>query len=283
MGKCIYCGKPAGFLRSKHVECEQQHQQQERIIQAGCALIVSEARAAFKGGEPFSTLENNITEIMQSHSVSSDQRKSSLIRAWGNAVEDSIEDGIVDHAEEERLIEFRDHFRLSETDLKGNGALQKFTKAVVIRDVVAGKIPQRTAIAGELPINFQKGESLVWAFADSKYVEDKTKRQYVGGSHGVSIRVMEGVYYRVGAFKGRAVESTERVHVDSGWFVVTDKNIYFAGPRKSLRIPYGKIVSFDAFSDGIGVVRDSTTAKSQFFITGDGWFTYNLVANLAKQ
>ncbi len=78
------------------------------------------------------------------------------------------------------------------------------------------------------------------------------------------------------------MEHTERVHVDTGWFVVTDKNVYFAGPRKSVRIPYTKIVSFEPFSDGIGLMRDAASAKPQIFVTGDGWFTYNLVTNLSR-
>ena len=151
-----------------------------------------------------------------------------------------------------------------------------------MRDVLNGVVPQRISVDGNLPINFQKGEQIVWAFSGSKYLEDKTRRQYVGGMQGVSIRVMKGVYYRVGAFKGHAVEHTERVHIDTGWVVVTNKNIYFAGPRKSVRLPYAKIVSFEPFSDGIGVMRDTATAKPQIFVTGDGWFTYNLVANLSQ-
>nr|CBX28878.1 hypothetical protein N47_B20240 [uncultured Desulfobacterium sp.] len=149
-------------------------------------------------------------------------------------------------------------------------------------DVLNGVIPQRMSIDGNLPINLQKGEQIVWAFSGSKYLEDKTRRQFVGGSQGVSIRVMKGVYYRVGAFKGQAVEHTERIHIDTGWVVVTNKNIYFAGPRKSVRLPYKKIVSFEPFSDGVGVMRDAATAKPQIFVTGDGWFTYNLVTNLSQ-
>lgn len=96
----------------------------------------------------------------------------------------------------------------------------------------------------------------------------------------MSIRVAKGLYYRVGAFKAQAVDRTERVHVDTGLVAVTDKHIYFGGPLKSLRLAYAKIVSFQPFSDGIGVIRDASNAKSQLFITGDGWFTYNLVTNL---
>lgn len=32
----------------------------------------------------------------------------------------------------------------------------------------------------------------------------------------------------------------------------------------------------------IGVQRDATSAKDQTFATGDGWFTYNLISNLAQ-
>lgn len=275
LGNCMYCGKPAGFLRSKHAECEEQHQR-------GCDQITSEAIGAIKGTGPFSALEQRIAELKQSSFVFPEQIKQLFVRAWESAVEGFLEDGILDPAEESRLAEFKDHFGLSQSDLDGNGALTKIAKAAVLRDVLDGKIPQRMAVYGTFPINFHKGEKVIWAFSESKYLEDKTRRHYVGGSQGVSIRIMKGVYYRVGAFKGHPVESTERVHVDTGWVVVTDKNIYFAGPRKSLRLPYGKIVSFEPFSDGVGVMRDATTAKPQIFVTGDGWFTYNLVTNLSQ-
>jgi hypothetical protein len=93
---------------------------------------------------------------------------------------------------------------------------------------------------------------------------------------------MKGVYYRVGAFKGAPVHSTERVLVDNGAVIVTNKHIYFAGPAKSLRVAYAKIVSFLPFEDGVGIVRDAQTAKPQIFKVGDGWFIHNLVTNLAQ-
>jgi hypothetical protein len=82
-------------------------------------------------------------------------------------------------------------------------------------------------------------------------------------------------------FKGRAIDRTERVHVDTGLVAVTTKQIYFSGAKKAFRIPYTKIVSFEPFSDGLGIMRDAASAKPQIFMTNDGWFTYNLVTNLA--
>lgn len=282
MGNCKYCGKPVGFLRSKHPECEEKHRQRELVIQDGQRRIVAEILSALKGSANFDELEKKISEIEQSSFVPSSEHKALLIKGWESSVEQFLEDGILDVKEEERLVKFQEHFSLSEFELNEKGALSKTVKAAVLRDVLNGIIPQRMSVDGNLPINFQKGEQVVWAFPKSMYLEDKIRRKFVGGSQGVSLRVMKGVYYRVGAFKGHAVESTERVHIDTGWVVVTNKNLYFAGPKKSVRVPYTKIVSFEPFSNGIGVMRDATTAKPQIFVTGDGWFVYNLITNLAK-
>jgi hypothetical protein len=35
------------------------------------------------------------------------------------------------------------------------------------------------------------------------------------------------------------------------------------------------------YSDGIGIQRDAASAKPEVFKTGDGWFAYNLITNLA--
>ena len=119
-------------------------------------------------------------------------------------------------------------------------------------------------------------------FEDVKYHEHKKRTEYVGGSRGVSFRVAKGVYYRTGAFKGRRVETMEQVHVDSGLLGMTSKHLYFVGEHKRFRIRFDKIISFEPLKDGISVQRDAMTATPQTFITGDGWFTYNLVANLAQ-
>ena len=98
----------------------------------------------------------------------------------------------------------------------------------------------------------------------------------------MSIRIAKGLYYRIGAFKGEKIQTSEMIHADTGLMGVTNKHIYFVGSSKRFRIAYNKIVSFEPFSDGIGVQRDAQTAKPQSFSTGDGWFAYNLITNLAQ-
>lgn len=282
MGICKYCGKSVGLFHSTHVECEEQHQQHERVMQAGREQMAAEIVRAIRASEGFDGLEKRLADIEQTSFVPPADRKALLITGWENAVQQFLEDGVLDATEEDRLVEFTERFALSQSELDRNGALTKTVKAGVLRQVLGGVVPQRASLAGNLPINLQSGEQVVWVFSGSQYLEDKTRREFVGRSQGVSLRVMRGVYYRVGAFKGQPVEHTERVLVDTGLVAVTDKHIYFAGPKKSLRIPYAKIVSFEPFSNGVGVMRDAATAKAQIFVTGDGWFTYNLVTNLSQ-
>ena len=45
---------------------------------------------------------------------------------------------------------------------------------------------------------------------------------------------------------------------------------------------YDRIVSFEPYEDGFGIMQEAQTAKPQNFRTGDGWFAYNLATNLAQ-
>lgn len=92
---------------------------------------------------------------------------------------------------------------------------------------------------------------------------------------------MKGVYYHSGSFKSRYVEKTQTEHMDTRILGVAAKHIYFPGSSKKFRVPFAKIVTIEPSSDGIVIMRDAASAKPQTFITEDGWFTYNLVADLS--
>jgi len=56
MGQCIYCEKPAGFLRSKHKECHQQYQDSKKQV---LALV----RNVGSNGGDMQQLETKIEQI----------------------------------------------------------------------------------------------------------------------------------------------------------------------------------------------------------------------------
>ena len=127
-----------------------------------------------------------------------------------------------------------------------------------------------------------KSETLVWVMEGVDYFETVVRRERRGSSHGVSIRVARGLYYQPRTFRSRSVEWEEDVHQDTGLLGFTTKHVYFSGGRNKFRVRYDRIVDFEPFSDGFGVMRDTRSAKPQSFRTGDGWFAYNLAVNLAQ-
>ena len=107
------------------------------------------------------------------------------------------------------------------------------------------------------------------------------RRERRGSSQGVSIRVAKGLYHSPRQFRSKAIEWEETVvKADTGLLGLTTKHVYFAGSRKKFRVRYNRIVSFEPYEDGFGIMRDAQTAKPQNFRTGDGSFVYNLAVNL---
>lgn len=273
MANCKHCGKPAGFFRSAHKECEAE-------FASARGEVSAIALRAIQGDEGLEEARKSIEAVASRGRVAQKDQRHLIIWAWEQAVDTFLDDGVLDESEESRLIQFKNFFLLNDAELDRSGALTKTVKAGTIRDLLNGSVPTRLKLDGALALNLQKNEQIIWAFPGTEYLEDKTRRHYVGRSKGISVRVMKGVYYRAGAFKGHPVEYTERVSHGQGLFVLTTKHIYFHGVAKSFRVPYQKVVSFEPYSDGIGITRDAANAKAQTFITGDGWFTYNIIANV---
>lgn len=274
MGQCMLCSKPAGFLRKVHKECKKKHE-------SGKTKIISLIENADYKQELHS-IDHKVKKIAIYNYINKQSLKDLLITGWEQAVERAFDDGVLTEEEESNLNNFMEYYSLDQTDLDRNGAYTKIVKGAVLRDIMEGTIPERIKFEGNLPFNLQKTEKIIWIFSEVDYYEQKKRIQYVGGSRGVSIRIAKGVYYRTGGFKGERVETPQTLHVDTGFLGVTDKHIYFLGSIKSFRIRYDKIVSFRPFSDGIGLQKDAANAKPQLFITGDGWFTYNLIINVSQ-
>lgn len=274
MGICKYCAKPAGFFRYTHKECAKSYDE-------GRNEILARSIQAITNNDSLDLLDNEVKDISDKSYIDKNLQHKLILSAWEKAVDLFLDDGILDEEEEKRLLRYKDYYLLNNDELDGNGYLTKTVKAAVLKDILNGTIPSRMSVDGGISLNLQKNEKIIWAFPETEYLEDKTRRQYVGRSQGVSVRIMKGVYYRTGSFRGNPVEYTERVSMGKGLMVLTTKHIYFHG-LKSFRIPYQKIVSFEPFSNGVTITRDAANAKSQSFINGDGWFTYNVLSNISN-
>ena len=254
----------------------------EELGRAAAERLVFDARLAAIAVDDPDTHLSELEQSLRQSDLSRDQQTGVLVRAWEAAVEAALEDGLLTLDEENALNRYMDHFNLTQERMDQNGILTQVVKAAVIRDITEGIVPERQNIAGRVPFNLMKSETLVWVMQDVDYLEVVTRRERRGSSHGLSIRVARGVYYRPGTFRSRSVEWDETVHQDTGLLGFTTKHLYFSGSKKKFRVRYDRIVDFEAFNDGFGLMREAQTAKPQSFRTGDGWFAFNLATNLAQ-
>jgi hypothetical protein len=206
-----------------------------------------------------------------------------IIKGFSDGVNKALEDGIFTEEEEDALKAYKNQFSLSKEELDSHDqSFTKIDKAIAIRQVLNGQIPDIYKQVVETPIILQKNEVIVWAFNDVNFMEVRTRTHYEGTTQGVSIRIAKGLYYRTGAFRGNPVQTTSLVKLDEGTLLVTNRNLYFSGSVKKLRIRYQDVMEFTPYDDGIGVTKNTASAKLQIFQMVDGWFINNLVANLAK-
>lgn len=276
MGTCNHCGKSAGFLSSQHAECQGK-------FAAGQKQIVGLMLAELEKQVPGEGFAQRLDDVAAGSFIRGEDLKSLILEGYDRAVDKFLEDRRLEAWEEQRLVLLADACAAHQIDVKTSPAYVRVVQAAVVRDVLLGHIPERCEFEGDLPVNIRKGERLVWVFVKSKYLEESKRGEAGGASASSGVRVgKNGEYHEIGEFKGTATENNAFAHVDTGFTVVTDKHVYFSGQGRSVRMPYGKIVSFRPFSDGVGIMRDAASAKWQVFATGEGWFTYNLVRNLAK-
>ena len=275
MGDCLFCGESAGWFRGEHARCRARYHD---AIHTMRQLAIDAALT----GAGRDDLRERLAEIAKTGATDRIDPMSAE-RAIGVGLDGALTLALADHSlsrtELESLTAYQEHFGIEPSP----EYLDRVRRAVLLANLMGGVLPRlgpRDFGLGGLPFNFMKSESLLWLFGGVEYLTEVTQREYVAGSKGMSLRVAKGVYVRTGGMRGRTVSATEMKVVDRGVVAVTTKHLYFKGDGlrgRSFRIRLDRIVSFEPYEDGVGIMRDTQRAKPEAFLTGDGWFTANLL------
>ena len=185
--------------------------------------LMLDARLAVIAVHPRDTHLKDLAANPNQSGFGASEGRELLIRAWESAVEGVLEYGLVSLDEENALAKYISHFSLTQQDLDRNGAQTSLVQAAVIRDVTQGIAPQRQNTTGTIPFNLMKSETLVWVIQDVDYLETVVRRERQGTSHGLSIKVAQGLYYRPSTFRSRPIEWDETIHADTGLMGLTTK------------------------------------------------------------
>lgn len=188
----------------------------------------------------------------------------------------------IDEGSEERVKKVIEPINLTLAELGADDKWNAYMKALCLYDLDTTGTSER--VQAVVPFAFQKGERLVWAFGGVNLVEHRTVRRMSGGSLGMSFRVAKGVYLRPSAFRGSFEDEGVPKFMGFGTLGVTLRHIYFHSPKKSLRIPFSRIVAFTPLVRGVSVHRDGA-ASPQTFLVGEenADFFHTLLTKIAEK
>ncbi len=76
------------------------------------------------------------------------------------------------------------------------------------------------------------------------------------------LKIVKGVYYRVGSISPQRISEDEWLKIDSGKIYLTNKRLIFMGSKGNKTIPLTKILDIKAYKNGVDIMKD--TGKSPF-------------------
>ena len=237
--------------------------------------------SCFSNLQDFYCREQEINEIISSSYIDEATKEKIFVYVLDDVIEKYLEDNIINDAEKQSVARFIQFSQIPQAILNQHHSIEKMLQADVIQDILNGNKPSpKITIAGNFPFMLSRNETMIWLFRDIIFYEQKIKREYVGRSSGISVRVAKGIYYRTGGFRGHPVETTYMQRISVGSVCLTDKHIYFSSPEKSFRLSFDKIINIDTYSNGVGLQKDGANSKPIFLEGINSWFVYNVIMNL---
>jgi hypothetical protein len=196
-----------------------------------------------------------------------------------NMIRAALADGTLSEAYDHRIDELQRAFGITIEQLGGDGTA--LAKARILCAIDAGAPNKvRITVDGTFAPRLESDEPALWSFPGAVYLTLRSRTHFVGGSSGVSIRIMRGVYYHASGFRGAPVKNDYLSTEDTGALTVAARNIYFVGSHKALKIPLKKIVSAQLYRDAIEILQSGASAKPAIFKIDDPHFAANLIARL---
>ena len=117
------------------------------------------------------------------------------------------------------------------------------------------------------PLLPKRGEQ-AYLSVPATLARQQTRRQWVGGSSGVSIPIGHtGIRYRVGSFRGHPIEQQFIGKLGPGSLVVTNQRLAFIGTTKSTSVALNRLLHIECYSDALAVFHEGREAPDFYFIS----------------
>jgi len=159
-------------------------------------------------------------------------------------VQNRVKDNLLSDEAFDEVKTYQKALNLDDIDIGNTGLV--ISRAQELYHIRNGQILELT----QSPILVQAGEKLYFT-CRAKLIEQRViARRTVGGSRGISVRLMKGVSYRVGAYRGTSVSERGPVVVSVGDFCMTSERVVFSGNEKSFSASWEKLLSINVAHNG---------------------------------
>lgn len=232
----------------------------------------------FTGQKPLQRvlqISQQITNVMP---LSGTQKQDMYLYMLNQAAENYLKKGLLTNDEQQKIDDYVNTLGLSLTNLpaKYQGSeISRIEQSKMLKQLQQGILPQTNFYA---PILLGKDEVVLWCYDRVTMWQEKVKKEFVGGHQGFTFRIVKGVNYRTGSFKGQPVEHSYMDNAGTGSLYITNKHIIFHSSERSTKIPYKKIIGLNPYSDGMGVQQDGANAKKLVFQGFDCSFVMNIMS-----
>lgn len=221
--------------------------------------------------------KSNCQRFLQLFPLNSSETENAYFSVLDKAAKNYLKNGFLSPAEKSKIDDYVSELGLQVNNLPvqfRNSDIVKILQSIILDNLKKGIVP---VVHTHLPILLTKGENLLWIYNDAELFMEKIEKEWVGRSGGVSVRIMRGVYYRVGQSKGKPIEHSHMQSQGRGQLIVTSKNLIFYSPQKTLKISYTKLIGITPYSDGIEIHKDDS---KRIVVQGlDPWFIMNYIQN----
>lgn len=178
---------------------------------------------------------------------------------YKQAVQKAIADNHLSQEEQLSIDQLRKNLGLSEEDLHlDKSTEEKYNYLLFLQALDNGFLPSKP----DTVIVLQRNEVTHWETPAKLLISKIVTTGYTSGSRGVSIKVMKGLYYRMGSSRSAPIRQEVSTEYP-GVLVITSKRVVFTSASKSFSIPFTQLISFQPYSDGIGLQK----ANSNYLIS----------------
>jgi hypothetical protein len=190
--------------------------------------------------------ESHVTSVRKAAAYTPDELRKVNFAAFRPVAETAVADDIMTPDESAHLKGLMKTIGITWEDIRevDPGLLDK----AAVSEINGGQFPEVRS-----PHILPKKGEIVHLECAASLMKEVAIRQYQGGYSGFSFPIgKSGIRYRVGGSRGRSVQiGTELEVADSGILAITNKRAVYAGSRKTVEMPYSKLVNLTVFSDGI--------------------------------